>query len=687
MSRKVNTIQSDGGELSFFVTAPTLTKSVLDTISIEMINNSQAKYAAYKNQKITVNIRYIPRAELRISYEVHDPDQLDWTGGNVDEGVKPLAPMPTAETSDSPPQLITLTPDNGKINITEIDADYHTFSGTKIETYNYAGQQRTEEVEVIDAMYENAELRFNGYDISMWLFEEIITTRYHEGYNPEVSFSMSNTGNPTYSIPSTIAPNFNEFNDMTDAMATLKYLVDEYVPQRTNQIYMYHYDTIKKLKDIYDTKLSDKDKNDMLLYYSQTVSKLNAANTAVDSLREKELLQQRPTNMDKYTKVIISLVAPGGQIITDYKGQVEIEYNGKKMLANFTTNTTSFYPETGHAGAAVVFFDDIIYGHSQVKATIKSSAMDDRYQTVLKEVLNQTASQTIFTNHKFEKNACSKDVEVAYVIDQSVSMRKLDPTNFIAQKTKQFMRQINSENTIAVEVTTDSHLVAKGKTADVVGMSSLFSYDTQDDTATDLTKGLEVALNNFSHLQTTAKSIVLVSDGKSTSNQVQAMITKAKQLKVAIHTVAIGGANDTNLALMKQLAAETGGSFYQATSVEDLHGSYQAMLNSILCGGVVADTSCANPNALFESADVEITRTTVSMTGTIKANCTAATVDVRFIADHGDVTFTLTNRGQNIYKLSKAIKVFENFELYNEVEFIAYDQAGKVIGTKQITVQ
>ena len=686
-SRKVNVIQSDGGELSFFVTAPTLTKSVLDTISVQMINNDAVKYAAFKNQKINVNVRYVPMAELRISYEVFDPDQLDWSGGNVDEGVKPLAPMPTAETPDSPPELVTLTPDNGKINITDIDPDYHTFSGTKVETYLYAGQQRTGEVNVIDAMYENADLRFNGYAITLWLFEQIITERFHEGYNPEVQFSISQVGNPTYSIPSTIAPNFDEYNEMTDAMATVKFLVDEYIPERTNQIFLYHYDSVMAIKAIYDTYLSDKDKNDMLLYYGQTISKLNAAVTAVESLRAKEELAQRPSDMDRYTKVIVSLVAPGGQIITDFKGQVEIEYNGKKMLANFTTNTTTYYPETGHAGAAVVHFNDLIYGHSKVKATLKPSGMDDRYAEVLKNIVNVPKEQTIFTNFKFEKNACSKEVEVAYVIDQSASMRKHDPRNYIAQKTAQMMRQMPSENTGAIKFTTDAHIAAKGKSADILKMKNLFGFENQEDDATDLAKGLDVALGNFSHLQSTKKAIVLVSDGNTTPNQIQSMITKAKQQNVSIYTVALGGTNEANLTLMKQLASETGGTYYHVTDVENIHGSYQAIINSILCQGAAQDLSCNNVATLLNNATVEITRSTVTMTGVVQPNCKAAKVEARFIADHGDMTFELTDRGQNVYKLSKAIRVFENFELYNEVEFIAYDAAGKIIGTKQIRVQ
>ena len=474
----------------------------------------------------------------------------------------------------------------------------------------------------------------------------------------------------------------NQFE--SDSHAVLIYLM-KFIPENKRNITLIHYDSVKALKAIFDS-FSVADQNKLREQFKTEIANLDAANAAVDSLKESQIISDRPANMERYTKIIASLVAPGGQIITDFKGTVEIEFNGKRRTVGFTTNTTSYNPQTGHGGAAVVYFDDIIYGYSDVKAKIVS--MDSRYEKIVGSLLNEQVTEKVFTNSKFEKNMCSRVTEVAYVMDQSMSMRKLDPTNFIAAKTTELIAQMGSENSIAIRSSSNSYVQTKGQAVKVAATEGLFSFVAEDTQASNISSGLQVALNNFSKNAETSKAIVLVSDGKSTQTQLQSILMQAKNAGVKIYTVTVGKSADVNVTQMKRIANETGGKHYHVVDVKNLHSTYQAIIDTILCETDISDASCEDPYRMFDEAKVTIGRSFVSMNGEILPNCSNVdVVEVRFIASGGEVIIPLINRGEQVYRTSTPIRQFSNFALYTQVEFVAYDKNGKIVGLKQVRVQ
>lgn len=667
-----STVYSDGGELSVFVTAPKLTKSVVDTVRFQLVNNNEKNFEVYKNKTIDVNIRYVPKAELRLTYEIYDPNQPN-AGGNVDSGIKPLPALPQG-----------FTPDGQEITLNDMDVEAKLFDGQKIETYQMPnGTSVTQPLLLTDIQYENANLEFAKHRISVWLFEQIYKELYDNMRPISVAYTVDADGRATYNYQSHMEKNFRDQFE-SDSHAVLIYLM-KFIPDNKRNITMIHYDSVKSLKAIFDS-FSVTDQNKLREQFKTEIANLEAANAAVDSLKESQIIADRPANMERYTKIIASLVAPGGQIITDFKGTVEIEFNGKRRTVGFTTNTTSYNPETGHGGAAVVYFDDILYGYSDVKAKIVS--MDDRYENMVGSLLNQQVTEKVFTNSKFEKNMCSRVTEVAYVVDQSMSMRKLDPTNFIAAKTKELIVQMGSENSIAIRTSSNANVQNKGQAVKVAATEGLFNIVAEDSKATNLSSGLQVALNNFSSNADTTKAIVLVSDGKSTQTQLQGILMQAKKAGVKIYTVTVGKSADVNVTQMKRIANETGGQHYHVVDVKDLHSSYQAIIDTILCETYISDASCENPNRMFNEAKVTIGRSFVSMNGEVLPNCTnVAQVEVRFVASGGDVVIPLINRGAQIYRTSIPIRQFSNFALYTQVEFVAYDIEGKIIGLKQVKVQ
>ncbi|MEC1177578.1 VWA domain-containing protein [Metasolibacillus meyeri] len=684
------TIFTDGGELNAYIIAPVLTKSEKDIITFELVNNDETKFASYRNQQIEVELRYVPKAEVRISYEVYDPDQPNG-GGNITPGPKPLPALPVGKPIDGSTtvQTVPFTP-NGIIEIRDYDPDEITFDGVKWENYtNTSGQIVNGRVRDDAIQYENAELRIDNQLISVWLFEQILERMIYGdeqgrgGFGKvNVYYSINSEGRAVYNLQDVMDESFtSQFESKIHAL--IVHLLT-YFPRNTNDLTMIHYDSVKAVKAIFDS-LSRADQDYLAKNYKDTVGNLSGYNAKVDSLKESQAIVERPEGMERYTKVIVNVVAPGGRVITDYKGTAEIEFNGQRKVVSFNTNTTDYNKGTGYAGSAVAYFDSIVYGSSTATASLISSNIDPRYRDMFRELIGTPVKQKIFTNYKFTQNKCTLITEIAFVVDQSSSMRKQDPNNFTAEKTKQLIRQIGSNNNIVVPFAANPGSVVKGTASNIANMEGFISYDKLSSRNTNAAQAVQTALNNYTTNDNVAKSMVLITDGKTSNAQVERIIDSAKKAKVKIHTIAVGPAKDVNTAVLKKIASETGGQSYHATDVERLHSAYQAVIDAILCQTFVSDASCDTSAGLFNIAKVDITRSTVIMTAELNENCTnVASMQVRFSSVNGDVNYDLIDRGQNVYKVSQAIRKFNRFDLYNEVIFRAFDQNGNLIADKEV---
>ncbi|WP_042474961.1 vWA domain-containing protein [Bacillus ndiopicus] len=682
------TIFTDGGELNAYIIAPALTKSEKDLITFELVNNNETKYASYRNQRIEVELRYVPKAEVRISYEVYDPDQPNG-GGNITPGPKPLPALPAGKADANTVQTIPFTP-NGIIEIRDYDPDELTFDGVKWENYtNSTGQIVNGRVRDNAIQYENAELRMDNQLISVWLFEQILERMIHGddqgrgGFGKvNVYYTINSEGRAVYNLQDVMDESFtSQFESKIHAL--IVHLLT-YFPRNTNDLTMVHYDSVKAVKAIFDS-LSKADQDYLAKNYKDTVGNLNGYNAKVDSLKESQEIVERPEGMERYTKVIVNLVAPGGRVIKDYKGTAEIEFNGQRKVVSFNTNTTDYNKGTGYAGSAVAYFDSIVYGSSNATVTLVSSNIDPRYRDMFRELIGVPVKEKIFTNFKFSKNKCTLVTEVAFVVDQSGSMRKQDPNNYTAEKTKQLIRQIASSNNIVVPFATNPGSVVKGTATNIANMEGFISYDKMTSRGTNIAKAVQTALDNYTTDDKVAKSMVLITDGKAPNAQVERIIDSAKKAKVQIHTIAVGPAKDVNTAILKKIASETGGQSYHVTDIERLHSAYQAVVDAILCQTFVSDASCDTSAGLFNAATVDITRSTVIMTAELNENCTnVASVQVRYSSVNGDVNYDLIARGQNVFKASQAIRKFDRFDLYNEVIFRAFDKDGNLIADKEV---
>ncbi|RHW33377.1 VWA domain-containing protein [Lysinibacillus yapensis] len=681
-------VETDGGELSVYVTAPSLVESRNDTIKFELINNTDPKFSSYKYKNIEVGLHYVAKPELQISYEVYDPDQQEWIENPDNQGVK-MSPLPLL--------------DQGTIRLTDLSAWNKTFSA-----YLVNPTPTSTKVEDNAVSYEFANLTVANQKISNWLFEQIMYKQLRNYIGAEIEFptkdsflnetaietSFENTtvmeysnvnGQPNYNYlpPELTDYVYLKYSFNSSSLSAAFYYLIGFIPNNQNQLSMVHYDSVKAIKAIYDS-LSGAEKEFLAKNYSKEVAKLNSSNTFVDTLKANEKIAAQPNGMEKYTKIIVSLVAPGGRVITDYKGTVNITYNGISRDVPFTTNTANYTKGTGHAGAAVLYTDSVIEGKSDVTVNLSPSSLDPRYTAIFGELFGKEITETIFVNPKFSENKCTRDIEVAYVVDQSGSMKKNDPNNYASLKTKQLIHQLDAVHNIAVRFNSNAYLEAEGTTEEVLAKTNLFDANNIKG-GTNIAKGLNLALDHFIASDSTSKSIILVSDGKTTNKQIDQVIQRASG-KVKIYAVAVGEQKNTDLTVLKELADKTGGQFYHISEIEKMHGAYQAIIDAILCQTVVPDNSCLAGDSIYTDANVEISRSNVIMTAILDCG-KVEKVRVRFNSKEGEYHFDLVYRGQNVFRAVHNIDRFQNFYLYKEVEFIAYDEDGNILGTKNFKME
>ncbi|KGA81374.1 aerotolerance regulator BatA [Lysinibacillus fusiformis] len=679
----VRTVQSDGSTVSAIVVAPKLTKSARDTISFELVNNTDPAMKCLVGQKLKAEVRYSPQPELRIDYQVYDPTNTDDDNGNVTPPYIPYEKLPEFFTQNiidvySP---IPLKYDGDKklfsigqqTNVTDalgnVQNVYLRYGGSD-PRYPALG-------------YENAILQFENYNISVYLFEELLNRRLDNSVTSpaktEIMYMISEDGRPIYrvqGIDDEIASQVENINPVGAIIQLMNHMPEE------KKLTLEHYDSVMKIYSIF-TNLSNYDRTVLLKYQGgKLLGQVEAYKKRVEALKESADAASRPSGKDRYTKVMVTLVRPGGEPVTDYQGTVKIKYDGVEKTASFITNTSDPLNNTGSPGTAVAYFDSIIYGKSKVEATLVNP-IDPRYATILKGLKDKTVTKDIFTNPYFSKNSCSLATEIAYVVDYSSSMKAVDPTNYRGKKMIEFINQLKAKNNIVIETNTKATILGEG-TTDAVLKKDLYKA-SKEKGATDIFAGIDIALTKFSNDTKTAKAIVVVSDGKTSKSKMTKVINEAKKQGVKIYTVSMGKKSQINDATLMQLSTETGGAYYHALDNLQLHQVFQKLIDAILCK--TPASSCINPDDLFEDANVSLRKGYLTMSARIDGNCpNVAKINVRYKSISGDVQFELLKRSDHVFMLTKTVQTMQDFKVNNEIDLIAYDKDGNIISMKTISI-
>ncbi|MFJ7950148.1 VWA domain-containing protein [Lysinibacillus sp. NPDC096418] len=674
----VRNVQSDGSTVSAIVVAPKLTKSARDVISFELINNTDPSMKCLVGEKLNANVRYAPKAEMRINFEVYDPKNLGDTDGDI------TPPYPTREKL---PEFFT----ENLVDVFWIDPEEKKFSiGQQTNVTNALGAVENKYLQYggSDAAYpalgyKHAQLQFENYDISVYLFEKILKHRLDNSVTKpaktEIMYMINKDGNPIYriqGIDDSIASQVENINPVGSIIQLMSHMPEE------KKLTIEHYDSVMKIYAIL-SNLSNYDRTVLLKYQGgKLLGQVEAYKKRVEALKESADAAARPNGKDRYTKVMVTLVRPSGEIVTDYQGTVKITFDGVEKTASFVTNTSDYLTNTGGPGTAVAYFDSILYGNSKIEAELVDK-VDPRYATILKDITNTTITKEIFTNPYFSKNVCSLASEVAYVVDYSSSMRAVDPTNYRGTKTKELIEQINAKNNIVIKTNTKAQLLKEGDTKTV--MAHPLYKDQKESGATDIFTGVKLAISKFSDDQKTSKSIVVVSDGKTSKSSLNETIAAAKKQGIKVYTVSMGKKSQINEKILKQLAEDTGGTYFHTSNQMQFHKAYQTIIDSILCKKVYP--SCLNGGDLFDTSTVTIRKGIITMSARIPSDCPGVErVVVRYSSVSGDIQFDLTKRSDSVFMLTKNVQVMQDFKINTEVEFIAYDKDNNLLSSKKVKV-
>ncbi len=176
-----------------------------------------------------------------------------------------------------------------------------------------------------------------------------------------------------------------------------------------------------------------------------------------------------------------------------------------------------------------------------------------------------------------------KGIDIVLSIDASGSMRasglsEQRETRFetVQRVVRQFIAKRLNDN-VGVVLFGDYAFIASPVTYEKEIVSQMVSY-LQTGMAGDNTaigEGIEQAIRALSFSKAKTKVIVLLSDGEHNSGRMSPKdaVALAQQREIKIYTIAVG--DDFNLALLKEIAAQTGGKSYAAKNEEELSDVYE----------------------------------------------------------------------------------------------------------------
>lgn len=681
----VKTVQSDGGAVSVNIVAPALTRSVVDTISFKMTAaTADNTVDCFTRAGITAQLQYTPKAEMVINYEVFDPQQPKEDQGDVVPLPDPLPGLPFGVGATGTDVFLT----EGELEIRDIDLSNRIFTARKYESYtdDYGTQQNNDLITAfID--YEYAALRYEGNPITPEIFERIVEAYLYGDAELDIQpidtylkviYTVNDEGRIQFEISGlhaylSIHEDANEYYAFTPLM-----VLQKFVPT-AQTVTIGHRESVDVLRTMF-TSLSNFDRDSYLLYGNgRSYANLQSLFAKMDSLIEASDKADIPPGFDGYTKVMVMLSRPGGQVITDYLGDVEISFNGETQVAKFITNTTDHTTGAGSPGVAVAYFNSLAYGEAEITAEIIRT--DAAYDTILKDVVNKVEKKTFYTSQPFNQKACMRTVELGYLLDYSGSMNRVDQHNARATETHKFIRHMEQTTNIAMSFGRTTSLQHKGNATDVYNAKPYNNVKARG--ITDIPGAMKTALAHYSNNTNVEKAMIIISDGKTRTTNVSGMIEEYKNKGIKVYAITYGTGKQINDKTMRQIATETGGQYFNVTSIQQLHNVYESISQIILCDKPI--DACVYDSSVFTSTSVNANTRSVSIQATINEACDKiVSVVASYELARGAMNYTLKPRSDANYRLIMKNRQLSTLALQPYVQFQALDAQGNILATKQV---
>lgn len=380
-----------------------------------------------------------------------------------------------------------------------------------------------------------------------------------------------------------------------------------------------------------------------------------------------------PSGMSSF-EVTATLAGPGNNIYRNFNGSLKLQ----------SLEGASLPSEVKFYGGVARFTVTPTFTVRTVRDLITAEVIEDdrRYRGEIATLLNKKHSLELIYEPPLRSDAsCSaKDVEVAFILDASGSMKRNDPDRRRVEKSEELIEAIQAPHNIGVKFNSRGvHL----DTGIVYPVKRSFGKVDQSG-GTNIASGLSEAFSRFNTTTGNRKYAILLTDGYSSEQKVLQQIAEAKKNEIKVYTIGLG--KNVNHKLLQKLADDTGGHYFHITDSSEISTAYQSILEAITCG--TPPPTCGTSDLVFSSPLLEKTSTHLVMLTEVRENCgEIAKVIVRFYSNHGTVDYQLYGRGQDVFRLDKPIQEITNFHLYSEGEFLAFDQDGKLVGSRKVPIQ
>lgn len=172
-----------------------------------------------------------------------------------------------------------------------------------------------------------------------------------------------------------------------------------------------------------------------------------------------------------------------------------------------------------------------------------------------------------------------KGYEIALILDASGSMQRMHKFDIVKGIVQDFIDK-RKHDKLALTLFADFAYVAMPLTYDKKSLKQLLSKINVGIAGTQRTalyEALFMSTKLFKHSTSKEKIAILLTDGVDNTSQVplDVAIKSAVKHGVKVYVIGVGGRGDYNPAVLKKIADETGGTFYEAGSVERLKQIYK----------------------------------------------------------------------------------------------------------------
>lgn len=215
---------------------------------------------------------------------------------------------------------------------------------------------------------------------------------------------------------------------------------------------------------------------------------------------------------------------------------------------------------------------------SELFATLKAKHM---FTNVLKFLILSTLifalSSPIKTNEVVIDN--SKGYEIVLIVDASGSMRQFNKFKIVKEIVADFISQRKNDK-LALSIFADFAYNVVPLTYDKKSVQKLWSNITvgiAGQSKTALYEALFLSSKLFDESKSKEKIAILLTDGEDNTNTVplDMAIKRAKENKIKVYTIGVGGVGNFNPSVLKQIAKQTNGKYFTADSGDAIAQVYQ----------------------------------------------------------------------------------------------------------------